>query len=303
MAAILAITIFVACSKDAAESGISQQVAVDSQLNIASDGSMLIFNTLADYERVVNEPTEQLKKDFLAAVKKMNHTTYAENREQNASASEVDLIEDAYFAQILNKDNMVQIGTYLYLVDMKKEKCFALPVAYKSEINDLLSENTRDTHVEEYSVNQEVLYITQAGELDDARDCGGVSGQDNYSPYIDLGLGYSARSGVRFNRFGVYFRLFGLAQITPLVSGVYTLYMTVAEPHGGWRKRRPCNSGTVGETEAGDKGFVTNGYKEWKFYSGTRTLNGYYFYTTAKVVYNGQTLITEKAGRNINSPY
>ena len=85
---------------------------------------MLIFNTLADYERVVNEPTEQLKKDFLTAVNKMNHTTYIENREQNASASEIDLIVDAYFGQILNKDIMVQIGTYLYLVDMKKEKWF-----------------------------------------------------------------------------------------------------------------------------------------------------------------------------------
>jgi hypothetical protein len=290
------------CQKEEDQTSKTESFAVDENLRISSDGTMLIFNTLADYEKIVNDPTDELRIKFINTVQKMEHITYAENRELNSNTVGIDLIDDAYLAQILNKDNVVQIGTYLYLVDMAVGKCYALPAANKAEYADLVNKDTHNANIKEYSTTQDVLYITQGNDGEDR--CGGVGSSTDTSPgpNVDLGLGYTASARTQMTTAAVFFSLKGVTQITPSVNGLYTLYLQVKDPEG-WRKRRPCNSGTIGTTTPGDKGFVTTSYKEWEFYSGSRNLNGYYFFVRAKVVYNGQTLYSNYGGRNINSPY
>jgi hypothetical protein len=298
--------LLLSCQKEVNEGSKTESIAVDENLNISSDGTMLIFNTLADYERVVNDPTDEMRTKFLNAVEKMEHTTYAEDREQNINTAAANLIGDSYFEQIINKDNVVQIGTYLYLVDAEKEKVFVLPVANKSEYADLINQDTHNLNIKEYSTTQDVLYITQGSDGDDR--CGGV-GNGTYlslANYFD-GSTY-AQAYVIHKTQGIYFSLSARAFVDgPSLPYSYTLTLEVQGPEA-WRKRRPCNADDVSTSPQGGKGSIFkaayggSGNVDWTFYSNSRNLNGYYLFARAKVDCSG-TIYSEYGGRNINSPY
>src|SRR5690554_7324722 len=71
---------------------------------------------------------------------------------------------------------------------------------------------------------------------------------------------------VKHFRAGVYHRT--TARFVPLTSGVLSTDLEIKGPQA-WRKRRPCNSGTIGTSSAGVKASGTT-QQLWQFYSGTR---------------------------------
>jgi hypothetical protein len=66
------------CKKDLSRPN-QEELKFDSELNIASDGRMLVFKTVEDYEKVVDNPSETIRETFLNRVSKMEHITHSEN--------------------------------------------------------------------------------------------------------------------------------------------------------------------------------------------------------------------------------
>ena len=55
----------VSCKKEEIQNPTTKDVKTNSEFNISSDDRMLIFKSTEDYEKVVNNPTEQIKSSFL----------------------------------------------------------------------------------------------------------------------------------------------------------------------------------------------------------------------------------------------
>ncbi|MFN6084135.1 MAG: hypothetical protein ACK476_04315, partial [Fluviicola sp.] len=148
------------CKKDLSRPN-QEELKFDSDLNIASDGRMLVFKTVEDYEKVVDNPTESIRKTFLSKVSKMNHITHFEN--MKLQKSNIDIFGDEYISQILNNDWIVQIGDYLYRVNKELGKVFVLPAANISEYNDLVAENKNNPNIRRFSTDDSVIELAESG--------------------------------------------------------------------------------------------------------------------------------------------
>lgn len=72
-------------------------------------------------------------------------------------------INEPFLEQILNEDKAIQIGDFIYKLNLGIEKAFVLPVAFKDEYNDLVAENTNNKHIEKYSSNESVIELVENG--------------------------------------------------------------------------------------------------------------------------------------------
>lgn len=71
--------------------------------HIASDGQMLIFKSVADYESAVNDPSETRIAKLLDAISQMDHTTYYEDLVSKPEGERDDKIEITYLLKLLIK--------------------------------------------------------------------------------------------------------------------------------------------------------------------------------------------------------
>ena len=203
---LLSVTL-VACKKAdlQAENSNEDRVIIqnDEKLNISSDKKMLIFKTVEDYERIVNNPSEEILTDFSSKVSKMDHTTILEKSSSNE-------LNDEFLSKILNKDYVVQIGEYLYKVNKPAEKVFVLPASCLSEYNDLVTENKLNKNLLEFTTDQDVIALVESGKsksLFCKED--GVGGEDKETSTccIDNLCDDSFKGVAHYNKFGIYFSL------------------------------------------------------------------------------------------------
>jgi hypothetical protein len=251
----------------------------------------------------------------------MNYRKYSDYL-STLSEEELETIEfDDYFSFILNEDCIVQIGNYLYKVNTSTEKVYVMHEEFIEDYDYLVAENLENGHIQEYSTDDDVIYNVEGWDTPD-KSCGGIGGGTYlaYGTKISDGLviGYIGQYPVFLNpwvnmfRAGVYFRLsanFRLESPHPYLKekGI-NIQVQVKGPQGGWCKRRPCCGSCEYTLSAeqiiinADENTISSSYT---FYSGSRNLNGYYFFirarnATAQPPYNQWT---SYAGRNINSPY
>lgn len=280
-------------------------------LRFFSENGMLVFNSVEDYELSISDLTADEESYFVSTINGLNYTSYTEEL-ANQGANAVDLIGDNVLSAILNKDRVVQIANYLYKVNIQNEKVFVLPKTKISELSDLINENKTNKNIRQFSIGDDVIYLAESG--DPGEKCGGIDG-GTYPCYSSssnaLVIGQYANNdvklnpGVKFFRAGVYFRLSALFELVNMnTNGVFNIEIEVKGPQG-WYKRRPCNSGSIGTTSASTFINSTLRAEQKTFYSGTRNLNGYYFFVRgrAKNPNGTYTAWTPYGGRNINSPY
>ncbi len=295
-----------------------------SRLLYTSNNSLLIFNTSLDYENAITNISDE--RTFINNLNSLGYTSYTEEL-INQGTTAIDLIKDNILSAVLNKDRVVQIGQYLYKVNMQLDKIFVLPTANISEYLDLINENKLNKNIKEYSATDDVIHLSEGNKIS---SCGGIGGgvypcySNVYSGQIiktfSNGVVWRLNPFVRFFKAGIYFKLssqyeiwrFPTAsstsggQIVNNISGEsITIEMFVKGPEGWW-KRRPCNSGTIGTLSSGFH-FSESIYGNYTktVYSGTRNLNGYFFFVQGRAKYsNGSvTIASPYGGRNINSPY
>lgn len=290
-----------------------------------AENGILVFNSVEDYETSVSDLIEEDEENFVNSILGLDYTSYTEEL-ANQGSNATDLIEDNVLSAILNKERLVQIANYVYRINLQSEKVFVLPVTEMADLADLVNEDKGNKNIRQFSTGDDVIYLAESG--DPGEKCGGISG-GSYPCYANayqgqivatLGNGnvWRLNPGVKFFRAGVYFRLSSLYEIWAYanssstsggtkinnLNGLFTVEM-FCKWSEGWYKRRPCNSGSIGTQSPGFYYSSTSGQYQKTFYSGTRNLNGYYFFVQGRVKYpNGSvTTASPYGGRNINSPY
>lgn len=71
-----------------------------------------------------------------------------------------DVITSTFLSAVLNADGIVQIGNYLFNVDLANERCYAMHSSYtanSSNYNDLLNANTGNPNLFNFSTDDDVL--------------------------------------------------------------------------------------------------------------------------------------------------
>ena len=219
--------------------------------------------------------------------------------------------DDSFIDAILNEDRIVQIGSWLIKIDRNDEKVWTVPATNADAYQGLLQESGEG--VESHSTGDDVLYQLTNDGLARDRGCGGISSglypQENK---VFIPLQTTLNTFVTYRRFGIYFDLHagaGYRNYFPPTNNNIHLTLQIKGPEA-WRKRRPCRSRHIGRSASGDKrmGFGNTDYS-WKFYSGSRGLNGFHLFARARaVILNHPSLgfvygFSDWRGRNINSPY
>lgn len=164
----LIVATLAACKKDNVNPSSTHSTDIQTNYSLKSnstkyysDGEVLIFNTAEDYENSISNLDGRSSQLFLKSIVNMNYTSYKERLIIEGDNAE-DLIGDDFFNTMLNKDRIIQIGEYLYKINMQKELVFVLPTIKRTEYNDLVSENTSNENIRIFSTNEDVIELSES---------------------------------------------------------------------------------------------------------------------------------------------
>ncbi len=295
----------VGCEKKNIQKQTLQVESSDSDFNISSDGRMLIFKTTEDYKKVVNNPTDEIKKKFLSNVSKMNHSTFLEKVIKEKTE---DLIDDDFFESIINEDAVVQIGEYLYKINPITEKVFVLPASKITEYDDLVNENKENINIRQFSTSDYVIDLAESGDAGEKGLFCGESGCGYQKQETDkvtipgFGGQYKFEGYSRYLRLGVYFCLKADASSNSSNIRIYIQY------ENSWDKVK-CGS-THGATNhlwyQNNSTYSTD--QDYRKYQGIQPLNGLHLKARVRCEVstgggNYETYFTSWAEIEANSPY
>ncbi|MEE4001622.1 hypothetical protein V1T75_14850 [Tenacibaculum sp. FZY0031] len=196
---------------------------ISESIQINSDGKKLIFLTSEDYERFISsstitnnetlsnkslEKSKSTKLDIKFELSSQDYISYskyiAENNLEN-------LIKDEILSEILNQDQIVQIGKFLYKLNLIEEKVYVLPAKYDSQYSDLVIENINNKNILVFSTSDEVIKIIENGDPKSNKKIGCSSRKANYKSNttniktINSNANMSATS--RYEKYGIMFKL------------------------------------------------------------------------------------------------
>jgi hypothetical protein len=154
--------LMLSCQKETVKPTAHTAAAQEKDAGYGTDGRMLIFNSVAAYESVVNDPSEAKQVDFLKDIAQLGYTSYADYLAAS-SETETDAVGDDFLSKMLNKDRIVQIGGYLYHVNILKQQVFVLSAAKIADYKDLAMENTANVNVSVYSTEEDVIELVENG--------------------------------------------------------------------------------------------------------------------------------------------
>jgi hypothetical protein len=202
------------------------------EVNVSVKNELLVFKTTDDYRRVADNLSSAQMIKFVNDVKNMDYfLSYYEYFSNNKQALLSDgLIIDPDFLQtVLNKDAAVQIGKYIYKIDVQKEKVFTLDTAHAGQYSDVVSGNTANSNIRAFSIGDDVLDLTSGtrnapGDDDGGSGGGGTGGPCNsctvgenqnvpldtiYSvPFVSGTENREINCKIKYERYGIYFTLY-----------------------------------------------------------------------------------------------
>lgn len=210
----------IGCKKEFAsnqQKSNSQNVKEKSILYRIENG-MLVLNTVDDFDQLIELSTE----DFNQTLKDLDYTSYIET----INTDDVNTIEDGFLSVLLNNNQAVQIQNYIYRVNKASSKVFALHKDNFSSYADLITENSSNKYILEFSAEDNVFELL--GEVEDlektlSKKC--QSSNDNtdgvwnqYADFRDVNNFYGKgtdkrykfkyRCMVRYDNWGIYRKLF-----------------------------------------------------------------------------------------------
>lgn len=219
-------TMVLSCKKDmttAPSANIQKEVpTINASINFNSDGNKLIFATSDDFDRFiaadVAEPdevfevkelddTEITGRDIKAELSSENYVSYAEHIEKNNLNN---LIEDEMLSVILNKDQIVQIGDFLYKLNKADEKVFVLSARFSTEYADLVSENTKNPNILVYSTAESVIGMVESGELSEKGifcSAPSASHKGTTTPFVTINNTASMNATSQYAKYGIMHKL------------------------------------------------------------------------------------------------
>ena len=282
---------------------------------ISTDGKMLIFETVESYENSVEDLTEEKREKVLSEISKLNFKNYFSVEHFNSKSGNDSIQEmDDYLGQLLNEVGIVQIGNYIYKVNLQSEKVFVLAVSNSSEYQDLVNENVANKNIRKFSIDDDVIYIAESDEP--GEKCGGSSDFDVSRDISDQSNG-NFKFSARHFKAGIYNRI--------VIRGIheYFGYSWPSQNYDSmkfevhvdsyWQslraRRRPCNGGSATYHQGGVRAFPlwsntsSTAAKHFNVYEGTRALNGYRVWVRGEITINGTKYNTDYFGAITNSNF
>jgi hypothetical protein len=291
-------------------------------LGIFVTHNLVKFSSIDSYKKFVDNQNPQ-SEDALRMIKNSGFKDYfSKNNNLSDKITEKSDTNNVYemddfLGQILNEDGIIQIGEHLYKIELFTETVKVL--LYNDDKDNYQQAvkkfNDNDDSVQLFSVGDDVLEIMSGNG---GEKCGGIGG-GTYNAYSNpasnaLIIAYIGNYAIRLNpyvkmfRAGIYYKLSAHYMLHSAVSnlgGIFNINVEVKGWQGGWYKKRPCGANDIGTLTANSIIINSSGASgSYTFYSGSRNLNGYYFFVRAKCTNcEGFTQWTLYGGRNINSPY
>ena len=188
-------------------------VSPDSNSGVTVRNNLLVFKTSDDYCNLVDNASSEQMFNFVNEVKSMkNFTSYYENAilfsKVPSVLSDSNFINDEFLQTILNKDGAVQIGNYIYKIDVNNEKVFVLNAENASQYSDVVEGDTSNTNVRAFSVNDEVISLVE--NKNRTRE-GGIGSYSSSAKLIIINLYREVRGfkylNIAFSRYGILFQL------------------------------------------------------------------------------------------------
>jgi hypothetical protein len=136
-------------------------------ISISTDGNVLIFNTVEDYEKAFqadqNLNSEELLKqqnNIYEVIQNLNFDKFINSTcYQNLINTMGEDEYPSFVFKILNKDGIVQIGSFLFKMDFTNKKAYSLPVEQKNQkYNELKFGQYDQISIIQYSWDKEVIY-------------------------------------------------------------------------------------------------------------------------------------------------
>jgi hypothetical protein len=131
----------------------------------STDGKILIFNSLADYESVwtVNE-TDIVQSDanlqqFIDGLSTLNYAKFKSSTKFSA-LKDLNLVNEfpSLIFELLNKDGAIQVGSHVFYFDFIERYGYAIKVEDKaSSYSDLINGNISNTKVQKYNWEDEMI--------------------------------------------------------------------------------------------------------------------------------------------------
>jgi len=266
-------------------------------IEVSVKGDRLVFSSIADYKRTVDEPSDETKEQFARTVAALGFTSFAQRQNpsltlQTNSGELSSIVQDEYFASILNPDLVVQIGEHIFRVNPTTERVYALPVANEEEFADLIAENTLNSHLQSFSTEDNVLELIQAKTPGTSlRFCtqSGIGGLGQSTPLAPLS---EHTVSADFIRYGLFFTL--QATVSHWTSSGFPYYFEftggVAANLGAVYYHVRCGSTANYVIKTPGSWKLT--YQKFQSYQGSTNLNEVYF----------MFRLTDSTGR-VNLPY
>lgn len=284
------------CTPQAAEA----QSGPGDVIHVSVKGDRLAFASIEDYKRAVDQPTEETREQFSRSVAALKGFTSFAQKQSSAAARQAYsdkvalLIQDEYFASILNSNLVVQIGDSIIRVNPSKERVYVLPAAREKEYGDLIAGNARNKHIRVFSTSDDVLEAIQAGGTGQ-QTCNesGIGDLHSQAPAGSL----TAMAG--FVRYGIYFTLF--AMVSPYGSSGFPYQFDFTggiDASQGYVHYRVRCGDTVGHDISTSGSWVRTNQK-FQSYQGSRNLSQVYFFYRLKDPVTGQYL-TPNVGFRVN---
>lgn len=295
---LLAALMLLGCSLQAMAQGRPSSV-----INISVKGDRLAFASVADYKRAVDQPSKETKEQLARKIAALKGFTSFAQKQNSSTARQVDresvklLIEDEYFASILNANLVVQIGDQIFHINPSAERVYVLPAAYENEYSDLVNENTRNPHIRTFSTNDDVIEAIQ----------GGPNGQETLLFCTQSGIGgrYSQTlmgggnklATAEFKKYGIFFSLFATVDPQGTWPSPFTFDFTGGIGANAGYVYYHVRCGNTVSYAISTKGSWLLTKQKYQSYQGSKNLNEVYFFYRLK---DGGSFATPPVGFRVN---
>ena len=248
---MIAIIFIAACKKEQDNNANISAEPVTGQPYTVKNGRV-VFKTVAAYRNFLDNLTETQRRNFIAEVSgsgqfsPLNRSVKLLNAVNNAHAPTSrlaltgidsvdddieDMLDSEFLTHLINADGLVQIGDYLFNIDVLNKKCYAMHTYWNSTdsartiYNWLYNGETSNVYIFEFTTDQDVLDELEAlgfprvkggpaqGPVPEGLFCreGGRQpqkdqGQETFAKPNEF---YRVKCKVNYQKAGIYFALYG----------------------------------------------------------------------------------------------
>ena len=262
------------------------------QSEISANGKMLIFESVESYEKSVEYSSEEKREKLLSNISKLNFKNYFSVEHLNSKSGNDSIQEmDDFLGQLLNEDGCIQIGNYIYKVNLQSEKVFVLPVANSDEYQDLVNENKSNKNIRQFTTNDDVIYLAESGDA--GEKCNNPAGGFEGTTVFEQNTSYETRCYLKYFTAGIYYRVTGRSKKIGNYGGNYRYFLECVNSNTQIR-RNPCSNNEVTTHLIGVKlNTYNNPEPVWEMYSKAWKIKNYthiQIRTRAEFYGNGVTL-------------